>query len=239
MKSISPIWRLLLCLVLCASVRAGENWPQFRGPGGQGISDAMNLPIKWSETENLKWTTPIHGKAWSSPVIWKDQIWLTTATEDGHELSVLKVDKNTGKILLDKKLFDVANPQYCHPFNSYASPTPVIEEGRIYITFGSPGTACLDTTTGKKIWERTDFVCNHYRGAGSSPIIWQNRRLIASGEGSSGASIMNRERIAGHAPPQCPRPRGRAPSSRQLRFDCPARWVWRGALHLQEAVRRE
>ena len=69
------------------------------------------------------------------------------------------------------KLFTVEKPQFCHKFNSYASPTPVLEEGRLYVTFGSPGTACLDTKTGERLWERRDFICNHYRGAGSSPIL--------------------------------------------------------------------
>jgi outer membrane protein assembly factor BamB len=141
------------------------------------------LPLTWSEQKNVKWKTPIHGKAWSSPVIWGAQIWLTTATEDGRELFALCVDRETGKILRDQKLFDVENPQYCHPFNSYASPTPVIEEGRVYVTFGSPGTACLDTRSGKVLWERRDFVCNHYRGAGSSPILWGDL-LIMNFDGS-------------------------------------------------------
>jgi outer membrane protein assembly factor BamB len=82
------------------------------------------------------------------------------------------LDKNTGKTLLRKRLRLVAAPQYCHPFNSYASPSPTIDEGRLYVTFGSPYTGCLDATTGDVIWERTDFVCNHFRGAGSSPYVY-------------------------------------------------------------------
>ena len=117
----------------------------------------------------MKWKTAISGKAWSSPVVCGDQIWMTAAPEEGTRLSALCVDRNTGKIIHNLKLFDVVLPQYCHPFNSYASPTPVIEDGRVYVTFGSPGTACLDAKTGEKIWERRDFVCNHFRGAGSSP----------------------------------------------------------------------
>jgi outer membrane protein assembly factor BamB len=170
---------LLLPSILCAA----DNWPQFRGPTGDGHSDATGLPVKFGDGEKVKWKTAIHGKAWSSPVIWGSQIWLTTANEQGTELSVLTVDKESGKILRDEILFRVAAPQFCHKFNSYASPTPAIEEGRIYVTFGSPGTACLDTKTGKKLWERTDFVCNHYRGAGSSPIIW-NDLLIMNFDGS-------------------------------------------------------
>src|SRR5262249_33464147 len=107
-------------------------------------------------------------------VVWGNDLWVTTATPDGHELGVVKVDKRTGKVLLDKKLFDVPVPQYCIDFNSYASPTSFIEEGRIYVTFGSPGIACLDSSSGKVIWERRDFVCNHFRGAGASILVWKD-----------------------------------------------------------------
>lgn len=165
---------ICLLLFLTASLRSETNWTQFRGPAGDGKSDAKGLPVIFSETERVKWKTPIEGKAWSSPAIWGEQVWLTNANEAGTELSVLCLDKATGKILRNDILFRVANPQFCHKFNSYASPTPVIEDGRIYVTFGSPGTACLDTATGKVLWERTDFVCNHFRGAGSSPIVWQD-----------------------------------------------------------------
>jgi len=167
---------IVLCVAMVA--RGEQNWPQFRGPTGQGLSDAKSLPVSWSETENVKWKTPIHGKAWSSPVIWGNRIWLTSATADGHELYVLCVDKTSGKILLDEKLFDVPNPQYCIPFNSYASPTPVVEEGRVYVSFGAPGIACLDSDNGKPIWTRRDFVCNHFRGAGSSVFIWNDLMFL-------------------------------------------------------------
>ena len=149
----------------------GENWTSYRGPTDQGLSDAARLPLHWSESENVVWKTPIDGKAWSSPVIWGDRIWLTTASEDGTELVAISIDKNSGKILINKPLRHVAGPQYCIPFNSYASPSPVIEEGRVYVSFGSPCNACLDSNTGEVIWERNDFVCNHFRGAGSSPML--------------------------------------------------------------------
>ena len=182
--------RLLASLLLStASLFAADNWPQFRGPTGDGHSDATALPLKFGENENVKWKTAIHGKGWSSPVIWGSQIWLTTATDDGTELSVLCVDKDSGKVLRDEILFRVATPQFCHKFNSYASPTPVIEDGRIYVTFGSPGTACLDTKTGKVLWQRTDFVCNHFRGAGSSPIVWGDL-LIMNFDGSDAQFIV-------------------------------------------------
>jgi len=155
-----------------------SNWSQFRGPEGDGISIGKELPINFNESEHVRWKTAIHGRAWSSPVIWGSQIWMSTANDEGTELSAVCVDKETGEIIRDEVLFQIEKPQFCHKFNSYASPTPVIEKGRVYVTFGSPGTACLDTATGKKIWERTDFVCNHYRAAGSSPILWKDLLLM-------------------------------------------------------------
>ncbi|MBX3745364.1 MAG: PQQ-binding-like beta-propeller repeat protein [Verrucomicrobiae bacterium] len=160
------------------AVSAAPHWPQFRGPEGDGIARGTRPPIQWDEQHNVRWATSIHGKGWASPVIWGDTIWLATATEDGRELSVVSVDASSGAIRLDRKLFTVEEPQFCHRFNSYASPTPVVEEGRLYITFGSPGTASLDTVTGRVRWERRDFVCNHFRGAGSSPILYGDLLLM-------------------------------------------------------------
>ncbi|QDT51068.1 outer membrane biogenesis protein BamB [Symmachiella dynata] len=167
-----------LTLACCVTGWAGENWPNYRGPSEQGLTDAENLPLTWGEDKNITWQTPIEGKAWSTPVIWGDQIWMTSAPLEGNRLRAICVDKNTGKIVHDKMLYAVAGPQYCHPFNSYASPSPVIEEGRVYVSFGSPYNACLDTKTGEVIWERDDFVCNHFRGPGSSPFLYKNLLIL-------------------------------------------------------------
>jgi outer membrane protein assembly factor BamB len=160
-------------------------WPQFRGPDGNGVSNATGLPLKWSETENVRWKTPVHGKGWSSPIVLGDRIWMTTATPDGKALFVVAVDKQTGRIAIDQKIFDVPNPQAAHDFNSYASPTPVgeprtsnLEPARVYVTFGSPGTAALDAATGAVLWTRRDLECNHFRGAGSSPILFRDLLIM-------------------------------------------------------------
>jgi outer membrane protein assembly factor BamB len=182
MQRIYPVLLALVALLI-RDTRADANWSQFRGPTGDGISNARGLPLHWSETNNVRWKVPIPGRGWSSPVLWENQIWLTTATPDGRELFAICVDRATGKTLHHLKLFDVEKPQFAHQFNSYASPTPVIENGRVYVTFGSPGTACLDTKTGQVLWERRDFVCNHFRGAGSSPILF-NDLLIMNFDGS-------------------------------------------------------
>jgi len=164
--------------IVVSHVLAGENWTSYRGPTNQGHADPAHLPLRWSETENVVWKMAIPGKAWSSPVIWGDRIWLTNAPPEGTQLSVLCVDKSTGKVILKKRLRSVPAPQYCHPFNSYASPSPVIEEGRIYVSFGSPYDACLDSKTGAVVWERTDLKCYHFRGAGSSPFLYENLCIL-------------------------------------------------------------
>src|SRR6476660_350357 len=188
-----PILVLMLSLPL---MRGAENWPQFRGPDGTGHSNARGLPLSWTETRNVIWKTSIHDRGWSSPVIYGKQIWLTSANKDGRELFVLCIDRDTGKIIRDWKLFDVAQPQYVHPFNTPASPTPVIEEGRVYITFGSAGTACIDTKTFRVLWERRDIECNHFRGAGSSPVLFGNL-LLMHFDGSDRQFVMALDKTTG------------------------------------------
>jgi outer membrane protein assembly factor BamB len=111
-------------------------------------------------------------------VIWGEQIWLTTATPDGRALFAVCVERASGKIIYDLKVFDIPMPSYCHPFNSYASPTPAIEAGRVYVHFGSAGTACLDTASGNVLWTRQDLPCDHYRGPGSSPVLYRDWVLV-------------------------------------------------------------
>ena len=175
----------LLCLGFCSSVLANDaNWNQFRGPRGDGSSTEKELPVKFGEgSKEVVWKTPIPGRAWSSPVVWGNQIWLTNAPDVQRSvkerikldkpmtLSAVCVDLETGKVIHDVKLFEVSQLQFTHETNSFASPTPFIEEDRVYIHFGSYGTACLDTKTGHRLWERRDLECEHFRGPGSSPIV--------------------------------------------------------------------
>jgi outer membrane protein assembly factor BamB len=165
---------LLLVVLRALTADAGENWPAFRGPTADGHADDTGLPVTWSEEENIAWKTPIHGLGWSCPVIWGDRLWVTTATEDGTELSYLVLDRDTGEILRDEVLFTVARPRFRHKFNSYASPTPVLEEGRAYLSWGSYGLACLDSDTYEVLWVRRDLECDDYRGPGASPVIYDD-----------------------------------------------------------------
>ena len=181
---------LIATALLLSAAFAGDSWPGFRGPSADGRSDAKKLVTTWSEKENVLWKTAIHGKGWSSPVILGKHVWLTTADEvladttqppkkgappnnPVKEVSFYAVclERETGKIVHDVKLGTEENPAYCHPFNSYASPTPFIEEGRLYAHFGSHGTWCVDTTNGKVLWDRKDLKCDHFRGPASSPIV--------------------------------------------------------------------
>jgi len=165
---------VLILTTLANATRADEkSWWQFRGPSGDGHTSAQNLPLEWDKSRNIAWKTAIHDRGWSSPVIWGDQIWLTTATRDGQRLFAVCVDKNTGEIVHDLHLFDVEDPMRISDENTYATPTPVIEEGRVFLHFGTYGTACLDTQSGQTIWTRRDLNCDHEAGAGpaSSPTL--------------------------------------------------------------------
>jgi outer membrane protein assembly factor BamB len=174
---------IIVVALLAATLHVRAQWPQFRGPDGNGIAPNATLPLTWSESKNVRWKTAIRGRAWSSPVILDGQVWLTTATPDGRDLFAIAIDRDTGKVLHDVKVFHVDNPQYTDPFNSYASPTPVIEPGRVYVNFGSSGTAAIDSRTGKILWQRRDLKVNHFRGAGSSPILF-GTLLIMQFDGS-------------------------------------------------------
>lgn len=156
---------------------AGEAfWPQFRGPTGDGhATQVANLPTHWSETENIRWRTEIPGKAWSSPVVWGDTIWVTTASENGLSMSALALDRKSGEIRWSKEVFVNKETQKdFHAFNSYGSPTPVIDAKHVYVSFGAYGTAALKRENGEIVWQRRDLQCNHYRGSGSSPILFRN-----------------------------------------------------------------
>ena len=158
-------------------------WNQYRGPHGDGTTEVASLPTEWSESTNVRWKLPIDGKAWSSPVVWEDQVWVTNATPDGKKLSAICIDLESGDVVFDEVVFEVEEPQFCIERNSYASSTPVIEAGKIYLHYGAHGTACVDTETFKTIWTRRDLECDHFRGPGSSPILW-NDLLILTFDGA-------------------------------------------------------
>lgn len=165
--------------LLSLSLPALAEWPEFRGPNRDGTTDAQNLPTEWSEETNVTWKVPTHGMGWSTPLIGEGKVWLTTATEDGREMSVLCFDEATGKTLLDRVFITNDNPEpLANPINTYASPTGVLEKGRAYFHFGSYGTICLDTETYESIWQRRDLTCSHWRGPASSLAMWKDKVIL-------------------------------------------------------------
>jgi len=172
---------LLILLVghLTGPASAGEGWPEYRGPTHDGVVDATGLPVRWSESQHVRWKTVIHDRGWSSPVVLGEQVWMTTATPDGKRMFAICVDRETGRIAHDKLLFEVESPRPLgNEVNCYASPSPVIEPGRVYVSFGSYGTACLDTRTAEVVWQRRDLPCNHFRGPASSPILFEDLLIM-------------------------------------------------------------
>jgi outer membrane protein assembly factor BamB len=149
---------------------AETEWPQFRGPTGQGLSGAVGVPVTWSATENVAWKVEVPGKGWSSPVLSKGKIYLTTAA--GGALRALCLDAADGHTLWDTELFrpDPESMSAMHQKNSLASPTPIVADGKIYAHFGHMGTAALDLD-GKVLWRQDQVKYTPVHGAGGSPIL--------------------------------------------------------------------
>jgi len=189
---------LLSALVIFGSENAlsqDENWTHFRGSNLNGIAMTNNIPLRW-DVSNMKWKTEIHGKGHSSPVVYDNQIWVTTATVDGKELYAVCIDYVTGKMIFDIKVFAQDDVIGKHGINTYASPTPCIEKGFVYVHYGSPGTACLRTSDGSVVWKRNDLKCNHVQGPGSSPVIYKNL-LILHYEGTDVRYIIALDKATG------------------------------------------
>ena len=183
------IFLLLLCLILF------PDWPQFRGPTGQGVSDERNLPVTWSETNNVRWKVAIPGRGWSSPVIQGDRIWLTTATEEGRSLRAIAVDVNTGAIKQNVEVFRLNSPKLMNQKNSFASPTPVIDGDRVFLHFGAYGTACI-TQTGEIVWKTKLDYDNGQHGPGGSPIVYDDL-LIVSCDGLESQYVVALDKATG------------------------------------------
>ena len=166
---------LKLCLALLGLL---SDWPEFRGPTGQGYSDERGLPLTWSENQNVKWKVAIPGRGWSSPSIKGNRIWLTTATEEGKSLRAISVDLSTGAIMLNIEVFRLKSTGSINSKNSQASPTPIIEGDRVYLHFGGYGTACLKQT-GEIIWKTRLEYDNGQHGPGGSPIIYDNLLIVS------------------------------------------------------------
>jgi len=172
-----------------------SDWPQFRGPTGQGHSDEQGLPLNWSETTNVRWKVAIPGKGWSSPVVQGDRIWLTTATDEGKSLRALSIDRNSGAILQNVEVVRLKSPKLTNSKNSFASPTPVVDGERVYVHFGAYGTACL-TQSGEIVWKTRLEYDNGQHGTGGSPIVYEDL-LIISCDGNDVQFVVALDKLTG------------------------------------------
>lgn len=176
---------VLLLLLAGGLERARAEWPEFRGPWGDGHVSApgdhtlVGLPLNWSETENVKWGIEIPYRGWSTPVVMGGQVWLTTAELEGHDFYAICVDAETGEVRFNERLFHCERPEPLgNGVNCYATPSAAIEPGRVYVHFGSYGTACLDTTDFRVLWKRQDLPCRHYRGPASSLVLFEDLLVL-------------------------------------------------------------
>ncbi len=194
----------VLVLLVGASTAGAEQWPEFRGPSGQGHSNERGLPVEWSETRNVIWKTPIPGLGWSSPVISDGRVWLTTALgERGtSSLRTLAFDVASGRQIVDVEVFRIRNVGDINPKNSRASPTPVVDGDLVFVHFGADGTAAL-TTSGAIVWT-TRFPYDSQHGNGGSPIVYRDL-LILSCDGYDTAFVVALDKRTGKVRWKTPR----------------------------------
>lgn len=195
-----------------------QDWTQFRGPD-QGHAQA-DPPVEWSETKNVAWKTAVPGRGRSSPVLLGGRLFVTRAIERGvvrkrigpddmqsaefTAVGAAALDAATGKILWDVTLREVPNPDPVHWFNSWATPTPAVEAGRLYVDFGGVGTWCLDTETGKVLWEKV-LPMDHQVGPGSSLLLYQ-KKLLMIRDGRQEQAVLALDAATGETLWKTPRP---------------------------------
>lgn len=175
---VCSFFTLSLVFDLSTVIAQDNQWTHFRGSHLDGIAVDSNVPLVWNDTSNVIWKTDIRGKGWSSPVVYGNQVWVTTATADGKEMAGICADFTTGKVLFDILLFKQDSIYSKHAINSYATPTPCIEEGFVYLNFGSSGTACVRTDNGTIVWKRNDLKCEHVQGTGASPMLYKDLLIL-------------------------------------------------------------
>jgi outer membrane protein assembly factor BamB len=174
---------LILILVFIVPVlnsysQNASNWTHFRGSNMDGRAEVKTAPLHWTDSTNVGWKVKVKGLGWSSPVVFGNQIWLTSAATDGKEFYTMCYDLKTGKLLDEKTIFTAIDPQRIHGTNSYATPTPCIEDGFVYVHYGTFGTACINTNNFEVVWKREDMPCDHMQGPASSPILHKNLLII-------------------------------------------------------------
>ncbi|QDU36542.1 outer membrane biogenesis protein BamB [Maioricimonas rarisocia] len=197
---------LTLLTVLGMAIPAMADWPQFRGPGGQGVSEAKNVPVRWSDTENVAWKADLPGVAWSSPAVVDGRIYLTNAVQEGddeYSLRAVCVQVSDGSTVWDREVFRQQGKVQIHNKNSHASPTPLVADGRVYVHFGPHGTACLDLA-GQVQWKNDELTYSPVHGNGGSPALFEDLLIICC-DGGDTQYVVGVERKTGRIRWKTPR----------------------------------
>jgi outer membrane protein assembly factor BamB len=171
---------LSLAFLLCAPILA-EYWPAWRGPAGTGVSGSTGLPIRWSPTENVRWRAPLPERGNSTPIVWRDRIFVTQALEKQGERNLMCFDRATGKLLWQSGVAYLEK-ESTHATNPYCSSSPVTDGQRVIAWFGSAGLVCYDFQ-GKELWRRELGKQAHIWGYGSSPILHGDLCILNFGPG--------------------------------------------------------
>ena len=183
MSRVKP-WCVVLSLAAgCLGLRA-ENWPEFRGPERQGNSAEKNLPLKWSQKENIRWKAAIPGDSWSTPIVWGDRVFLTTATDKGESCRIVSLDAGTGKVLWDREVFR-QKPRKKETRNSYATPSPVTDGERVYAVY-SDGSFVAVNFAGEVVWTNRDHPFYSQHGLGASPVLTGGLLIMTMDASSEG-----------------------------------------------------
>jgi outer membrane protein assembly factor BamB len=217
---------LVTCLLAFSALQSsrtsasgkGPNWPQWRGPASQGVSEEKNLPTEWSSTKNVQWKTPIPGRGHSSPIVWENRIFLTTSIEGAvvpgakaiehmdegkpwrhpdslggdrsHAFKVLCLDGDTGKVLWEKTAYEGKVYDDRHKKSSYAAPTPATDGRYVYAWFGSEGLYCYDFK-GNQIWKQAfGGIATMGMGTGTSPVLYENLVILQCDEDAGDKSFI-------------------------------------------------
>lgn len=242
-----PAFCVLACLAFVSCpLLADSPWPQFRGPAGDGVVSGQTAPLHFGEKQGLSWKTSLPGKAWSSPVIADGVVWVTTAVEvfpneeerlalleaagiekkkfkqlavaKSIQLKLIALDIESGDLIKTLDLTEIQTPDPIHSLNSYASPTPVIDGGKVYCHFGTYGTFCIDQTSHAIVWQRR-FPLEHSVGPGSSPFI-DDDRLVLIQDGVQRQYVIALNKVTGETIWETDRPEMDAPSGDQKKAYC-------------------
>lgn len=181
MKQLSLV---IASLLLMPVIGGAQNWPQFRGPNTQGHSAEKGLPLKWSATENIAWKMEIPGESWSSPIVWGDRIFVTTATEGGASCRVIAIDRRTGAILWNREVFKQPLRRK-ESRNSYATPTPATDGQLVYACFGDGSFAALDFK-GNVVWINRDYPHYSQHGLGTALLLHDGLLIMARDASNEG-----------------------------------------------------